>query len=331
MTSPAWWNTTTRTWTDPTQTLNVLAWVHLYPPDHNAGGELMLHEILVQLAARGHTCTVYLDRSSAAEWEGVQIRTAATGNISRLIDESDVVITHLDRTRDAIDKVAGRKPLVHIVHNDAQLKYHGVKPDQAQLVIHNSEWVKQASRWRGRQMVVPPPVNPERYRTTPGDRITLINLNENKGVETFWQLARIMTDRTFLGVRGGYAKQRILTPTPPNVKVVENNPNIRAVYGETRILLMPSAYESWGRCAIEAAASGIPTIAHPTPGLKEALGNAGIFVDRNDIAGWVEAIRNLDNERVYKQRSKMALERSAQLHPDRDIDRIEVELRRLVG
>jgi glycosyltransferase involved in cell wall biosynthesis len=63
--------------------------------------------------------------------------------------------------------------------------------------------------------------------------------------------------------------------------------------------MVPSVHESCGMAAVEALASGIPVIAHPTPGLREALGDAGTFVDRPDVRGWVAAIRELypDGER----------------------------------
>ncbi|MBQ1163612.1 glycosyltransferase, partial [Streptomyces sp. A73] len=65
------------------------------------------------------------------------------------------------------------------------------------------------------------------------------------------------------------------------------------VYGRTRVLLMPRSYESWGRAGCEALASGIPVEAHPTPGLCESLGEAGVYVDRNDLDGYEAVLRKL--------------------------------------
>jgi glycosyltransferase involved in cell wall biosynthesis len=295
--------------------LRILAWVHLYPPDHCAGAEMMLHEILLGLKRLGHSVSVYLDSSSVDEWEGVRIYTSETADPSSLIDNHDILFTHLDRTRTVIATNSGRLPIVHLIHNDKQLKFHRVRPQDAALVVANSAWIRDAINWPGPTMVLPPPVDPKRYRTTPGDAITLINMGENKGARLFWTLTRIMPERKFIAVKGGYSEQIVANKVPPHVEVIEHTPDIRSVYAKTRLLLMPSAYESWGRVGIEAAASGIPTIAHPTPGLLESLGDAGTFADRGDIADWVEAIRALDDPELYAEKSAASLARSAELEP----------------
>jgi glycosyltransferase involved in cell wall biosynthesis len=310
--------------------VRILAPVHLYPPDHCAGAELMLHEILLGLRERGHEVAVYVDHSSVGEWEGIPIHTAKTSDLSSLIDGVDVIFTHLDRTRHVIRTNAGRKHLVHLIHNDQQLRFHRVKPRESSLVVANSQWIRKAIKWPGETIVVPPPVHSERYRTTAGDALTLINLGENKGAPLFWQLARILKDKQFVGVKGGYSEQIIPDKIPSNVELVEHTPDIRDVYSLTRILLVPSAYESWGRVGIEAAASGIPTIGHPTPGLLESLGTAGTFADRGNVADWVEAIWAFDDIEHYRKKSEESLARSAELDPKQHIDALDERLREIV-
>ncbi len=309
--------------------MRILAWVHLYPPDHCAGAEMMLHEILLKLTARGHDCQVICDKTSTDTWEGIRLH-GSPDNVRELIAEADVVITHLDRTRAVLRTVNGSKPVVHLLHNDKQLRFHRVRPREADLVVANSVWLQRAIRWPGPSIVVPPPVDPARYKTTPGDAITLINLHDNKGPRTFWQLARIFPERPFLAVRGGYGVQEVPERIPPNVTLIDHTSDIVSVYRRTRLLLMPSAYESWGRVGIEAAASGIPTIAHPTPGLKESLGASGTFVERDDIAGYVEAIRAFDDPSLYQAKSRAAVARSAELEPTASIDLLEAALLKLV-
>ena len=76
---------------------------------------------------------------------------------------------------------------------------------------------------------------------------------------------------------------------------------------------MPSLYESYGRTAVEAMCSGIPVIAAPTPGLKESLGDAGIFADVEKPQEWVEAIKKLDDPEEYKKASLKCLKRAEEV------------------
>jgi len=82
---------------------------------------------------------------------------------------------------------------------------------------------------------------------------------------------------------------------------------------------MPSDYESWGRVGVEAMASGIPVLAHPTDGLVESLGSAGVFCDRDDADAWQAAIESLDARDAYRAASRKAKARSKQLDPAADL------------
>ena len=86
------------------------------------------------------------------------------------------------------------------------------------------------------------------------------------------------------------------------------------------ILLVPSDYESYGRVAVEAMGSGIPVVAHPTPGLKESLGSAGVFADRDDLDAWEAAVRRLHSPKVYPQASRAAAARALELAPGHELD-----------
>jgi glycosyltransferase involved in cell wall biosynthesis len=67
--------------------------------------------------------------------------------------------------------------------------------------------------------------------------------------------------------------------------------------------------------------SGIPVIAHPTPGLLESCGSAGIFCDRDDTAAWVREIRKLKEEAEWRRSvSDKCLERAKELEPKKQLD-----------
>lgn len=180
-------------------------------------------------------------------------------------------------------------------------------------------------------MICYPQVDPERFRTTPGDLITLVNLLPQKGGEVLDQLARYLPERRFLGVEGGYNQPLQVEISRPNVEIIPNTPHMRdRVYARTRILLMPSLHESWGMVGVEAMCSGIPVIAHPTPGLLESLGDAGIFAHRDDLDAWIDCIEALDKPNVYRRQSQRALKRAQALTGDDSVQRFVKAMEELV-
>jgi glycosyltransferase involved in cell wall biosynthesis len=159
---------------------------------------------------------------------------------------------------------------------------------------------------------------PEEFQ---GDCITLINANQNKGVHVFVELAKRMPDRKFLGVLPYYGELRV-PPTPPNVEWVPFQDDIRTVLKRTRVLLVPSYYESFGRVAIEAMVNGIPVLySKPNPnsvypggsteGLQSWIGDAAGMCDREDPESWMTELRRLDDPEVYdhwRDRSRSHIE-----------------------
>lgn len=311
----------------------MLAVVHLYPPLHNAGAEIMLHALLRDLVARGWDVRVLATqyRGEPYERDGVSVARAPVDiETGEHFAWCDVAITHLDATRRAVGWARWGRPLVHVVHNHRQLVFHKVRPAQAQLVVWNSEWLqREAKSWRGHpSLVVRPPVRSADYATERSDdgAATLLNLYPPKGADTFWRLVDELPRHRFLGVLGSYGGQRIPERVPSNAEVIPNTPDVvERVYARTRVLLMPSRYESWGRAAVEAMASGIPVIAAPTLGLVEALtsprhGECALFVDAADVDGWAKALRELDDERTYEHWSKRARQRSDELDRQAVVD-----------
>jgi glycosyltransferase involved in cell wall biosynthesis len=323
--------------------VRVLALAHQWIPEHCAGAELMLHGMLRALSDRGHSVVVRLSRQAGPSYllDGVMVvPNGATANYGlRDVLDAEVVVTHLENTPAAatLGRLNG-VPVVQVLHNTMPITREWLLREPPAFVVANSVWMQRevigwfASRPRPRVIVVRPPVHAADYATTPGDRVTLINLRKmernpgglvmGKGVELFWRLAERMPDVQFLGVRGAYGSQ--LVCELPNVEVLPHvcHDQMRdRVYARTRVLLMPSSYESWGRTGVEAMCSGIPVIAHPTPGLVESLGEAGIFADRDDPDAWVQALRALDDSDRYLAASQRSRARAAELDPTDDLIR----------
>lgn len=264
----------------------------MYPDKHQAGSEVTVHAAMREMVKRGHDVTVIADRTPEDyEYEGVKVKSLPNNQfhhstVREIAKDADLLITHLDCTSLAMTLAVDLgKPLAHFIHNHAQLGYWSVPPQKAQLVIFNSHWVAmnetyKGKPWQGESVIIHPIIEPDKYRCERGTKITFCNPTEGKGVETVHQLAEAMPDYEFLIVEGIYGEQ-VAPPNlsdewvaaHPNIEHMKNTPDFREVLRKTKVLLMPSNYESYGRCAVEAACAGIPSIVHPTQGLWEALGD----------------------------------------------------------
>jgi len=316
--------------------LNIVARLHAYPPDHNAGAEWALHEMLRALVQRGHEVRVLLSRPAASrepyDLDGVQVVPHGVGDEERFakaVRQADAVVSHLENVPGAASLARGYGvPLIVMCHNTFDLTWKPMRRGSTALAVVNSQWMlakadaafKGSVQRPGRMLVVRPPVWAAEYRTRPGDCITLVNCTMSKGAGVLAELAERMPERKFLAVRGSYGEQQ--PPNLDNVLVLDQMPGRQMrdeVYARTRLLLMPSDYESWGRVGVEAMASGIPVLAHPTDGLVESLGSAGVFCDRDDADAWQAAIESLDARDAYRAASRKAKARSKQLDPAADL------------
>ena len=323
------------------------AYVDRYPPGVNAGAEWMLHAMLRDLVRKGHRCVVATNAAEGYSFEGVEVvPRAAVHDL-----EPEVGLAHLLWTNEAIRWASPRGlPLLYIVHNDSQLRYWRMDATKVSGLIFNSEWI--AAAHEGSQhaegiasIVVRPPLVCADYAVAeppPAERefVTLVNPIPAKGSVLFYALADAEPGRRFLAVEGAYGHQKRPGKDQRNVEWQLQTPRMAAdVLARTRVLLMPSHYESWGRAAVEAFAAGIPVIASPMPGLREALGDAGLFADHKDPTAWRAALACLDDPGFYAERSALALERAAELERigRDDLDRFEgfvlraAQTRRLSG
>lgn len=321
--------------------MKVLALAHQYVPVRNAGAETMLHGMLSALARAGHEVHISLSMQAGAPYvhEGVQVWPRTEGakiDHFRHLSGTAVLVSHLENSEAAaymghLNDI----PVVLVHHNTFDLSrkmlhFHGARVD---LVVVNSQWMaKDLDAWHAAQQLRAPrsiivrPLVDGSFSPVDGprDRVTLVNLKKaapdsgagswlTKGSETFWAVAARMPKTRFLGVTGAYGVQKL--EDLPNVEVIGHVPSDQMrvqVYARTRVLMVPSNYESWGRVATEAIACGIPVVASPTPGLRENLGDAGIYVDPSDVDGWVRALRTLALPGAYAAAQRRVLARAAE-------------------
>lgn len=296
----------------------VCAIVPQYVPWSRVGAWITTHEYLAGLAARGHHVDVIVASGRVVDpydIDGVHVHPSGTD-----VDRPNVIVSHLgDTSYGAALAERLAVPSVRMVHGYDQRNAERLDTRPTALAVFASEALRTDTGWDGRAVVAHPPVRAADYRVRPGKLVTLSNLNAEKGGGLLGRIAERLPDRQFLGVRGwGYQYDR----QPPNVRVIDPVWDVREVYRQTRILLVPSKVESYGRVGVEAAASGIPTIAHPSPGLVEALGDAATWVDRWDLTGWIDTIRHLATDRDAWREASARARRANQTDPDATVARV---------
>lgn len=296
-----------------------------------------LHDIdlAIELQKRGHQVVFLTIQIPKEGYQGASYRgfrflhyTAA----SSFLDTSNVWICPHAPVLPAVRKLNSRgynRPVIATCHYDGN--YNTLRMNVGTQWAEMLLFINSVMEPNYRKNIVPWPSNiartdvvrpilhrekvliPDEFH---GDAITLINANQNKGVHVFLEIARRMPERKFLGVLPYYGELRV-PPAPSNVEWVPFNDDIRTILRRTRILLVPSYYESFGRVAMEAMLNGIPVLySKPNPnsvypggsteGVASWIGDAAISVDREVYDEWARRIRELDDEEVWSEWSTKA-------------------------
>ena len=212
--------------------------------------------------------------------------------------------------------------------------------------IANSRFT--AERFRRRfglePIVLPPLFRRDDYATAAtGPMVTFINPVAVKGVGLALQIASLCPRIPFAFVLGWplslREKARLEREVArlPNVELRDRTRDMRSVYRDTRILLVPSQWEdeTWGRVVSEAQFSGIPVVASDRGGLPEAVGPGGIVLPHAAPArDWADALAALwPGGARYTELSHAALDysRRADLDPEHQVATLMDTLHHVVG
>lgn len=279
-----------------------------------SGGEIYLMRLIKQLPE--HEFRIICNHTEYYEWEGIPCYPQ--GRMERIyadnnehVEWCDIVLLQLIGSQYGYAKAAQhQKPLIFIAHNNSYQSYP-IGNSRTANIIYNSYQLREDlhKQWGHFNSIVFHPLL-SGYTQRGNKYVTLVNCNGYKGGAVLVELAKLLPHIQFCGVLGGYGDQ--ITAELPNLTYLPNGTDMAAIYAETRLLIVPSEYESYSQAALEAMQCGIPVIANPTAGLKENLAYAGIFIDRKDIQSYANKILYLlGNETAYKQQSDLCLRRIA--------------------
>ncbi|MEO5671038.1 MAG: glycosyltransferase [Ramlibacter sp.] len=198
----------------------------------------------------------------------------------------------------------GRATAVYL-HNVEMHQLQGTLVADPQLLyLANSDFT--AERWRalcGLQCeVIPPVVRADGYiAASNGPKVLFVNPTPIKGVELMFALAAQCPDLSFLVVESWNLEPnwrqlcRHRARTLGNVEWCSPTDDMRTVYSQARLLLMPSVWEeSFGRTVVEAQLNGLPVLASNRGALPATVGAGGLTLDPHaPVTDWAKALRRL--------------------------------------
>lgn len=315
----------------------VVALSHGYPPEWNMGGEVSLHRMLQGVQGDKHVLT---KTDKDYTFEGVKVHKINAINvldiqtdpypIAKQLKElkADIVIGQNELSLAAVRaaRMVGAIPIVSVhtppIYGRNLMQALG-ETDYAIYNTHTSavEWGEPNA------LVFHPPISELPESTyTEGDAYTLLSSLKNKGVETVIELAKLYKDKRFIIVRSPAEPTHGL----PNLEeVVENIPNIELhprvepkdvdmYFRQTRILLVPSRYETYGMSTLEAAGYGIPTVHVDTPHVREGIGDGAVLVKGCNVDETAQGIDTI--EKSYDLYSENARKRAEWIHVRQKIE-----------
>jgi glycosyltransferase involved in cell wall biosynthesis len=190
-------------------------------------------------------------------------------------------------------------------------------------------------------VVIPSIIDFEAARTESSQKtVLLVNPIPAYGVERALQLARLRPDVPFVLQESWPLPSADMTDLEArarelgNVEIRRFTSDIRQVYADAAVLLVPYAEDNRPRVVAEAQVSGIPVLAVARPSLEEAVGPGGLLVpDDAPAHQWAGALGRLwDEPDTYAVLSQAAYRHSqrAELQPAKIVSEFEAALARLV-
>jgi hypothetical protein len=319
--------------------MTVVALSHGYPPLWNMGGEVSLHRTMKAIREESYVLT---KTDKPYTFEGISVRQINTANVLDINADPMPIAKQLQELNARV--VIGQNELslpgvlaareidaTSIVNVHTPPRYgSGISAAmlQSDYAIYNT---KAAAKAWGEPdaFVLHPPISPlPKNISNSGDAYTLLSSLTNKGVGVVIDLAKMYPNQRFIIVRSpaepthGLKNIEEIVAKIPNIELHPRvaPENVDIYLKQTRILLVPSRYETYGMSAIEAAGYGIPSVHVDTPDVREGIGGAAILIRPLNLLDAQRGINQI--EKYYNKFSEIARIRAEAIH---DRQKIELE------
>lgn len=315
----------------------VVALAHGYPPIWNLGGEVSLHRTLKEIKEDTYVLT---KTDKPYTFEGVNVRQINTPDVLDINADPKPIAKQLESLNARVVISQNEMSLPGVLAADmvnavSMVSVHtpplyGGRIKDAMLAADYAFYnTKAAAKGWGEPdaFVLHPPISPiPDSVSNGGDAYTLLSSLTNKGVTVMIDLAKMHPDKRFIIVRSpaepthGLRGMEEIVSKIPNIEL---HPRVapEQVYKyleQTRILIVPSRYETYGMSAIEAAGYGIPCVHVDTPHVREGIGDAAVLIrplNLNDANRGISLI-----EKNYKKYSDAARLRAEWIHKRQELE-----------
>lgn len=289
-----------------------------------AGGTVYFHQVAKRFVELGHEVTIQVRSRSRRliqdlDLDGVKYRREASPK------DADVILLHSASLEANPPLFQFRKPIIYILHSHSPLikeQLECLKPKD--YLISNSLNMAETVSKLGTKHRLIYPITDNKYKDNPSKNrfyITTVGSSIIKNIGLFYNMAAKYPHERFLHIKGGYGNDRC--GRPMNLAIVSNVTDLRPYYQKTRVLIVPSFSETYSLVAREAGLQGIPVICSDVPGLRENLGDTGLYADPNDVRTFMFHLNKLNNNSAYYREVATKIKVHCEAEEEKNLKRLD--------
>lgn len=285
--------------------MTLAAFLHGYPPFWSMGGETSTHRTLRVVPG----ATVFTTTAESYSLDEVKVLPSTGASYQSIMTDAEavgasVLYGHSVMSKETV-RAARRMKIPSILAVHAPPRYGGDLRrawSGATVRLYNTEVARKEWNDRKGWLLHPPVGEPSKMMNGPHDALTITSSLVNKGAERVLALAVRRPHQRFIVVE---SPAHPTHGTPEFWESAEKIPNVEIwprlhpdemsrLWAETRILLVPSRYETYGMSALEAAWHSIPSVHVDTPHVREGIGKAARLLRSTSIEELDAAVAEIE-------------------------------------